>query len=348
MKYAVVTFGCRVNQADSLAVEAALTAAGADAVPCRSRRRRARQHLLGDRQRRPGRAPDDSPHPSREPGGAHRGHGLLRLARRRGGRGARRRRRWSCPTTTRPRLAAIAPPDAVARRCGRWSVRPHARARTDGPHRVDAARADRLRRAVQLLHHPDHARAEPEPHACPTSSASCAASSTPATRRSRSTGVHLGAWGRDLDGAAARWPTCSRRWPPTPGDFRVRVSSLEPMDCTPARARRHRRRRPDRFAAAPASAAAARVRPDAARRCVARTRRAPFARLVDDVRRRLPDAAIGSDVIVGFPGETDADAEALVGLPRVVAAHAPARVPVLRPSGDRGRSDCPARCTAPS
>ena len=32
MKYAVVTFGCRVNQADSLGVEAALTAAGAEAV----------------------------------------------------------------------------------------------------------------------------------------------------------------------------------------------------------------------------------------------------------------------------------------------------------------------------
>lgn len=32
MKYAVVAFGCRVNQADSLAVEAALTSAGAHAV----------------------------------------------------------------------------------------------------------------------------------------------------------------------------------------------------------------------------------------------------------------------------------------------------------------------------
>ena len=38
---------------------------------------------------------------------------------------------------------------------------------------------------------------------------------------------------------------------------------------------------------------------------------AAFARLVDDVRRRLPHAALGSDVIVGFPGETDEDAEAL-------------------------------------
>ena len=32
---------------------------------------------------------------------------------------------------------------------------------------------------------------------------------------------------------------------------------------------------------------------------------------MDNVRRRLPQAAIGSDVIVGFPGETDEDFEQL-------------------------------------
>lgn len=32
-----------------------------------------------------------------------------------------------------------------------------------------------------------------------------------------------------------------------------------------------------------------------------------FARLVDGIRSRLPDACIGTDVIVGFPGETDDD-----------------------------------------
>jgi threonylcarbamoyladenosine tRNA methylthiotransferase MtaB len=39
---------------------------------------------------------------------------------------------------------------------------------------------------------------------------------------------------------------------------------------------------------------------------------AAYARLVDDVRRHLPHAALGSDVIVGFPGESDEDAEALM------------------------------------
>ena len=37
MKYAVITFGCRVNQADSLGVEATLTAAGARVYSSRER-----------------------------------------------------------------------------------------------------------------------------------------------------------------------------------------------------------------------------------------------------------------------------------------------------------------------
>ena len=53
----------------------------------------------------------------------------------------------------------------------------------------------------------------------------------------------------------------------------------------------------------------------AATRILAAMRRpysaAQFADLAEDVRRRLPDAAIGSDVIVGFPGEQDDDFETL-------------------------------------
>ena len=36
-----------------------------------------------------------------------------------------------------------------------------------------------------------------------------------------------------------------------------------------------------------------------------------YAALVDDIRARIPHASIGSDVIVGFPGETDEDFEQL-------------------------------------
>jgi len=37
-----------------------------------------------------------------------------------------------------------------------------------------------------------------------------------------------------------------------------------------------------------------------------------YASLVDSIRTRIPDASIGSDIIVGFPGETDEDFEQLV------------------------------------
>lgn len=36
-----------------------------------------------------------------------------------------------------------------------------------------------------------------------------------------------------------------------------------------------------------------------------------YASLVDDIRARLPRAAIGSDIIIGFPGETDEDFDRL-------------------------------------
>jgi threonylcarbamoyladenosine tRNA methylthiotransferase MtaB len=36
-----------------------------------------------------------------------------------------------------------------------------------------------------------------------------------------------------------------------------------------------------------------------------------YRELVDDIRARIPNASIGSDVIVGFPGETDEDFERL-------------------------------------
>jgi threonylcarbamoyladenosine tRNA methylthiotransferase MtaB len=36
-----------------------------------------------------------------------------------------------------------------------------------------------------------------------------------------------------------------------------------------------------------------------------------YSALVDDIRARLPHASIGSDIIVGFPGETDDDFEQL-------------------------------------
>ena len=89
-----------------------------------------------------------------------------------------------------------------------------------------------------------------------------------------------------------------------------RVSSLEPMDFPDARLLDFRRVAPHlhlplQHASNACSADAAAVHDRAS---------TPPGRSTS--RARLPHAAIGSDVIVGFPGETDEDFDAARGLPR--------------------------------
>jgi threonylcarbamoyladenosine tRNA methylthiotransferase MtaB len=122
------------------------------------------------------------------------------------------------------------------------------------------------------------------------------------------TGVHLGSYGRDLTPPSSLFDllaaigSCSE-------DVLFRVSSLEPMDCTPEIV--------ELVAASP------RLAPHfhlplqhASDRMLAAMRRpysaARYAHLVESIRRQVPHAAIGSDVIVGFPGETDEDFAELV------------------------------------
>ena len=124
------------------------------------------------------------------------------------------------------------------------------------------------------------------------------------------TGVHLGSYGRDLtppssliellralDGLrAAR------------SDFLFRVSSLEPMDCS--------REIVDLLATSERFAPHVHLPLQHASGGMLAAMRRPytieyFASLVDDIRERLPQASIGSDVIVGFPGETAEDFEQL-------------------------------------
>ncbi len=127
------------------------------------------------------------------------------------------------------------------------------------------------------------------------------------------TGVHLGSYGRDLTPSSSLLEllrALDRRSLGEGGrpNILFRISSLEPMDCTPdivdlvARS--------DSFAPhfhLPLQHASNRV--------LARMRRPytieRYSALVDDIRARLPHASIGSDVIVGFPGETDADFDEL-------------------------------------
>ncbi len=118
------------------------------------------------------------------------------------------------------------------------------------------------------------------------------------------TGVHLGSYGRDLQPAVSlRDLLCALQ--EAGGDLVFRVSSLEPMDCTAEIVEL-------------IAASGGRFAPHfhlplqhASDRMLERMRRpytaADYRRTVDAILDRLPHASIGSDLIVGFPGETDRD-----------------------------------------
>jgi threonylcarbamoyladenosine tRNA methylthiotransferase MtaB len=123
------------------------------------------------------------------------------------------------------------------------------------------------------------------------------------------TGVHLGSYGRDLAGPTSLFELLSalERWRAgRPLSFRI--SSLEPMDCSPAIV--------DLVASTGGFAPHFHLPlQHASNRMLAAMRRPYsaeyYARLVEEIRRRIPHASIGTDVIVGFPGETDDDFERL-------------------------------------
>ena len=130
----------------------------------------------------------------------------------------------------------------------------------------------------------------------------------------RVTGVHLGSYGRDLTPPSSLVDLLHAlavgrvRLGPDP-DVLFRLSSLEPMDCTPEVI--------DLVATFSCFAPHFHLPLQHASRRVLAAMGRPYsidayASLVDRIRARLPLAAIGSDVIVGFPGETDDEFEQLV------------------------------------
>jgi threonylcarbamoyladenosine tRNA methylthiotransferase MtaB len=117
------------------------------------------------------------------------------------------------------------------------------------------------------------------------------------------TGVHLGSYARDL--AEPSSLVCLlRALDEVDADVRFRISSLEPMDCTPDIV--------DLVATSGRFLPHFHLPLQHASDRMLETMRRPYTldyyrRLVDDIRARLPHASIGSDMIVGFPGETDED-----------------------------------------
>jgi threonylcarbamoyladenosine tRNA methylthiotransferase MtaB len=116
-------------------------------------------------------------------------------------------------------------------------------------------------------------------------------------------GIHLGSYGRDLETRATLYELITKVLQ-VPKLERLRLSSIEPLETTPeiidlvamdSRMARHFH--------IPLQSGSARI---------LRAMYRPYtphyyADLVSRIRTRIPDAAIGADVMVGFPGETDED-----------------------------------------
>ena len=124
------------------------------------------------------------------------------------------------------------------------------------------------------------------------------------------TGVHLGSYGRDSGDATSLTQLVSAlaSWP---ADVLFRISSLEPMDCTPTLIR--------------IASRSTRIAPHfhlplqhGSDEMLAAMRRpytaADYRTLVKSIRASIEHASIGTDLIVGFPGETDAHFEEMVRL----------------------------------
>ena len=313
MKYAVVTFGCRVNQADSLDIEGALRARGGVSAPpdeadvvvvntcsvTASADQGARQTIRRIARSNPSvrllvtgcyatRRPDDL-------------RGLPNVVR-------------VVANSAKESLAQFLDDDAGATTATRF-------ASGDGPCGSALAPGVAGRTAFTL-------RVQT---GCDQSCSYCIIPSTRGRGASRPpgtvatdvdraiaagyreivlTGVHLGSYGRDL-AAASSLAALLHRLVDRSDDVLFRVSSLEPMDCTP-----------DIVAIAARSPLIAphfHLPLQHGSDVMLRAMRRPYAasdyvRLVETLHATLPHASIGSDIIVGFPGETDHDFEVMTAL----------------------------------
>jgi threonylcarbamoyladenosine tRNA methylthiotransferase MtaB len=116
------------------------------------------------------------------------------------------------------------------------------------------------------------------------------------------TGVHLGSYGRDLDDATSL-TALVEHLARCDDDVLFRISSLEPMDCT--------REIVELAAGSPRIAPHFHLPLQHGSDAILRAMRRPYTvgvyvDLVQRLHQRIADVSIGSDIIVGFPGETAA------------------------------------------
>jgi threonylcarbamoyladenosine tRNA methylthiotransferase MtaB len=119
-------------------------------------------------------------------------------------------------------------------------------------------------------------------------------------------GINLGRWGRDFTGSGVRLVDLVKRLLDETAVDRLRLSSVEPMDFSDALL--------DLMAAsariaqhvhAPLQSGSDTV----LRRMHRKYRPRHYEDRIRKARERMPDCAVGADVMTGFPGETDAEFE---------------------------------------
>jgi threonylcarbamoyladenosine tRNA methylthiotransferase MtaB len=116
-------------------------------------------------------------------------------------------------------------------------------------------------------------------------------------------GIHLGTYGRDLRSTTSFYELVCRALE-VPGLQRLRLSSIEPLEVVPELI--------DLAATHPKMAPHFHIPLQSGCARILRAMYRPYSPgyysdLVSRIRARVPNAAIGTDVMVGFPGETDAD-----------------------------------------
>jgi threonylcarbamoyladenosine tRNA methylthiotransferase MtaB len=117
-------------------------------------------------------------------------------------------------------------------------------------------------------------------------------------------GIHLGSYGRDLDSPTSLLALIHRMLGDIPALARIRLSSIEPLEVTPEII--------SLVALEPRLAHHFHIPLQSGSRRILREMRRPYtpsyyAELVQTIRARIENAAIGADVMVGFPGESDGE-----------------------------------------
>jgi len=115
-------------------------------------------------------------------------------------------------------------------------------------------------------------------------------------------GIHLGTYGRDLAVRTSLFELIVRILERVPELERLRLSSIEPLEVAPEII--------SLVSTDPRMARHFHIPLQSGSRRVLREMRRPYqpdyySNLAHSIRRKLSDAAIGADVMVGFPGETD-------------------------------------------